>query len=78
MGLVLMAKRKPGPKPSEGVGRTEAITIRTTPAYKSWVERLAQHDATLRRASANVSETNDRALVAYAREIGFKEAAPIR
>lgn len=78
MSATAMAKKRPGPKPTEGVGRTEAITIRSTPAYKAWVERLAKHDADLRRSSPNVSDTNDRALVAYAREIGFMEVAPIR
>jgi hypothetical protein len=76
--VALMAKRKPGPKPVEGVGRTVPTTIRSTEAWKHWLERLAAFDAEARRASPNASDTIDRALVAYARQIGFKEVAPLR
>ncbi len=76
--VVQMAKKKPGPKPTEGVGRIETVAIRSTPAWKAWLERLAEHDSKIRRQNPNVSDTADRAFVAYAREIGFLEVAPLR
>jgi hypothetical protein len=68
----IMAKKKPGPKPSDGVGRTAATTIRSTPEWKGWTERLAEH------CRANVSDTVDRGLVELARSTGFKDAPPKR
>lgn len=73
-----VARKKPGPKPAEGEGRTELTTIRSTASWKEWLDQLAEYDANLRRAKPNVSETVDRSVVVYAREIGFKVAAPIR
>jgi hypothetical protein len=68
----VMARKKPGPKPFEGVGRTAATTIRSTPEWKAWLDRLADH------CRLNVSDTADRALVELARSVGFKEAPPRR
>jgi hypothetical protein len=68
-----MAKKqaKPGPPPVEG-NRTAASTIRSTPAWKAWVERLADFDR------STVSDLIDHALVAYAREKRFPDAPPKR
>jgi hypothetical protein len=66
-----MAKKKPGPKPVDG-GRVAVIPIRSTEAWKAWVEELAESDR------VNVSDLVDRALVAYAREIKFPKPAPKR
>jgi hypothetical protein len=68
----VMAKKKPGPKPADGVGRLAATTIRSTEAWKSWLERLANH------CRSNVSDTVDRGLVELARSVGFNELPPRR
>ncbi len=73
-----MAKAKPGPKVGEGGEREVPTTIRSTRAWKEWVVQLAAYDADARRAQTNVSDTVDRALVDYARSIGFTVAAPRR
>jgi hypothetical protein len=65
------ARLKPGPKPVDG-GKVAATTIRSTAAWKAWVERLAEFDR------STVADVVDHALVAYAREKGFAEAAPRR
>ena len=64
-------KTKPGPKPVDG-GRIAASTIRSTEAWKAWVERLAEFDR------STVADVVDHALVEYARNKGFTEAAPRR
>jgi hypothetical protein len=69
-----MAKKKagkPGPKPVGG-GRVATTPIRSTEAWKAWVEELAQFDR------STVSDVVDHALVAYARSIGFPKIAPQR
>jgi len=70
--VVAMAKKKPGPKLTGGVGRTAQTMIRSTPEWKKWLERLADHCRT------NVSDTVDRSLVELARNAGFKEVPPKR
>jgi hypothetical protein len=55
-----------------------STNVRSGAAWKEWLEQLAEHDADARRADANISETIDRALVLYAREIGFTKVAPKR
>jgi hypothetical protein len=69
-----MAKKKagkPGPKPVDG-GRIATTPIRSTEAWKAWVEELAEFDR------STVSDVVDHALVAYARQIGFQKVAPKR
>lgn len=78
MSAATMAKAKPGPKVGEGGERDVPTTIRSTRSWKDWVTRLAAYDADARRSQTNVSDTIDRALVDYARSIGFKEVAPKR
>lgn len=65
------AKLKPGPKPVDG-GRIAATTIRSTVAWKAWVERLAEFER------STVADAVDHAIVEYARNKGFTEAAPRR
>jgi hypothetical protein len=67
------AKKKPGPKPDPERVRSAAIMVRGRPEWKAWVEKLATHDR-----APNLNELFDRALVAYARQAGFKEAPPPR
>jgi hypothetical protein len=67
------AKKKAGAKSEPERVRTAAIMLRGMPEWKDWVERLAEYDR-----APSVNELADRAFVAYARAIGFKEAAPKR
>jgi hypothetical protein len=69
--MVAMAKKKPGPRPVDG-GRVAATNIRSTVAWKEWLDRLADFDR------STVADVVDHALVAYARQVGFKEVAPKR
>jgi hypothetical protein len=62
---------KPGPKPVDG-GRVATTPIRSTDAWKRWVDELAEFDR------STVSDLVDHALVAYARQIGFPKVAPRR
>jgi hypothetical protein len=78
MSPATMAKAKPGPKVGEGGERDVPTTIRSTKAWKEWVTKLAVYDADARRSQTNVSDTVDRALVDYARSIGFQDVAPKR
>jgi hypothetical protein len=65
------SKKKPGPKPLDG-GRVATTPIRSTAAWKVWVEELAEFDR------STVSDAVDHALVTYARQIGFTKVAPKR
>jgi hypothetical protein len=71
-------RKKPGPRPDPGRVRGATTMVRSGEPWKEWLERLAAFDADARRTSPNASDTIDRALVSYAREIGFKEVAPKR
>jgi hypothetical protein len=68
-----VAKKKPGPKPDPSKARDATTMVRSTQPWKEWVERLAEHER-----APSVSDLIDRALVAYARQVGFKEGAPRR
>lgn len=64
-------RKKPGPKPVDG-GRVVLTNIRSTEAWKAWVDRLAE----FRRET--VADLIDHALVNLARESGFPEMPPRR
>ena len=66
-----MAKKKPGYE--EKRVRTAVIALRSRPEWRDWVERLAEFERT-----SSLNELFDRAIVAYARQVGFKEVAPKR
>lgn len=72
-----MAKRKAdgGHSARENAGgpRSTMMTVRCSPDWAAWVRDLAEHDR-----SGNVADLIDRALVAYAREVGFARQAPKR
>ena len=53
--------------------RTAVTAIRSRPEWKAWAESLAEFDR-----APSVNDLFDRALVAYARQVGFKEVAPKR
>jgi hypothetical protein len=57
--------RDPEPRPI-------ALTIRGRAEWKEWVGKLAEQER------ISINELVDRALVKYAREVGFKDAAPER
>jgi hypothetical protein len=67
------AKKKPGPKPDPTRVRSAVTNIRSSPEWKSWLERLAEANR-----SSSLADLIDDAVVDYARKLGFKEAAPKR
>lgn len=69
-----MAKKKTGPKPNSEEWKITplAIQVRGSVEFKEWVRGLAEFDAT------DVSEVVERALGAYARQIGYDKARPRR
>jgi hypothetical protein len=72
MGSLLMVKKKPGPKPTEGVGRTVVTNIRSTPAWREWLVELAEFQR------LTVADVIDQAVVAYARQAKFPKPIPKR
>jgi hypothetical protein len=70
-----MARKKTGGKdePREQRVRTAVTAIRSIPEWKEWAERLAEFDR-----APSLNELFDRALVHYARHVGFKESPPKR
>lgn len=48
------------------------LSVRGTDDWRAWLQRLADHDR------ASMPDLLDRALVAYAKGVGFKEAPPKR
>jgi hypothetical protein len=71
METLIMARKKPGPQPVDG-GRVATTPVRSTAAWKAWVEELAEFKR------MTVSDVIDHAIVAYARDEGFTKAAPKR
>lgn len=53
--------------------RDVCLFLRGTQEWKAWVERLGRADR-----AASINELGDRALVVYARHIGFSEVPPKR
>jgi hypothetical protein len=68
-----MARKRTAPKKTAKVERPAiAVTLRGSPAWKSWVEGLADH------CRLDVAKVIDRALIDYARKEGYKAEAPSR
>jgi hypothetical protein len=63
---------KPKRKSRDAEPRPIALTIRGRSEWKAWVGLLADFER------ISVNELVDRALVRYAREVGFKGVAPER
>lgn len=59
-------------KTKDAEPRPIALTVRGRVEWKEWVARLAVADRT------SLNELVDRALISYARQIGFKEGPPQR
>jgi hypothetical protein len=71
-----MAKKKQDAKdqdPKEQRVRTAVTAIRSRPEWREWVEGLAEFDR-----APSLNDLFDRAVVAYARQIGYKAVAPKR
>lgn len=66
-------KGRPGPKPDPVRVRAAVTNIRSMPDWKERLEELKEFD----RASS-LGELIDRAIVAYAREVGFPKPFPKR
>lgn len=66
-------KGRPGPKPDPTRVRDATTMVRSSAAWKAFLEQLAEYDR-----ATSVSELIDRAVIRYAREIGFKGEMPKR
>ncbi len=71
VGSAVMAKKKKIPADT-WKSKPVAIQLRGAAEFKAWVQALADFDAT------DVSELTERALAAYARQIGFARVRPKR
>jgi hypothetical protein len=65
-------RRKPKRKRRDSEPRPIALTIRGRQQWKEWVASLAEFER------VSINELVDRALVKYAREVGYKAGAPER
>ena len=65
--------RKKKEEPKEQRVRTAVTAIRSRPEWKDWVERLAEFDR-----APSLNDLFDRAMVIYARHVGFNEVPPKR
>jgi hypothetical protein len=68
----VMAKKKAPPKSAPDGARPTTVAVRASVAWKEWVDRLADFKR------LTVADVIDQALVKYARDEGFTEAAPKR
>jgi hypothetical protein len=66
-------KSKPGPKPDPSRVRVTTTMVRSSEAWKTAVESLAEFDR-----CSSVSELIDRAVAQYARHVGYNRAIPMR
>jgi hypothetical protein len=61
------------PKAEESRVRTGVLLVRGVPEWKVWAEELADFDR-----APSMNDLVDRALVVYARHVGFPKPAPKR
>jgi len=66
-------KPTPGPKSDPDRARSAMLKLRATPAWKAAVEELADF-----ARAPSVADLFDRAVVAYARSVGFTKPIPRR
>lgn len=73
----VMAKKtpgkRPGPKPDPDRVRSAVTNIRSSPEWKEWLGRFAEH-----HRSPSLADLVDDAVVHFARHVGFKEVPPKR
>jgi hypothetical protein len=67
-----MAKKRKAAPPPDGGARATTVAVRSSLAWKEWVDRLAGFKR------LTVADVIDQALVKYARDEGFTEVAPPR
>jgi len=67
-----VAKKTPTPKPTVADSRAIIVTLKGNPEFRDWLNRFAEFD---RSTAVQITE---KALVAYARQLGFEEPAPKR
>jgi predicted transcriptional regulator len=73
METAVMARKKtPPPRPGKEKAATIAVTLRGSPEWKTWLEKLARH------SRLDVAKVIDRALIDFAEKEGFDEEAPER
>jgi predicted transcriptional regulator len=72
MEAAVMAKKKGSTKSPDGGARVTTVAVRASEAWKEWVDQLADYKR------LTVADVIDQALVKYARDEGFPEAAPKR
>jgi hypothetical protein len=67
-----MGRKRTAAAKGKGQPASVIVSIRVAPEYRDWLDRLADFER------VNTSDLFDRAMTRYAREVGFKEAAPRR
>lgn len=79
MGVGLMAKprakgsaKRATGKPAASARKPVAVTLKGDPAWKEWLEGLAEH------CRLDVSKAIDRALIQMAKTEGYEKEAPPR
>jgi hypothetical protein len=73
MRAATMAKKKTAPQAKVSVDRkTIAVTIKGDPAWKQWLEGLANH------CRLDIAKVIDRAVIDYAKREGYAREAPRR
>jgi hypothetical protein len=71
-GAGIMAKKRKEAPQSKAPPASVIVSIRVASDYRDWLDRLAEFER------VNLSDLLDRAITRYARDVGFKEAAPKR
>jgi hypothetical protein len=72
----MKTKTRPAPVPEPPIQRS-IVGFKGTQEYQDWMKRLLRHSKSARQAT-NLTDLIDRAIVAYARQIGFDEDPPAR
>ena len=74
--LTVAKKRKEAPKAGKAKAQpgpaSVVISFRVSPEYRAWLDGLATHER------INLSDIFDRAMVDYARKVGYPAVAPPR
>lgn len=71
-GRGMAKKRKPADAAKNWPGKPLAIQVRGSAEWKQWLEELAEFDR------STIADISDRAIAAYARQIGFPKPPPPR
>jgi TolB-like protein len=71
MGSAMMAKKKAA-RPAAADRKTIAVTIKGSPAWKDWIDGLADH------CRLDVAKVIDLAVVRFAEAEGYNQKAPQR